>query len=320
MLWVVRSGDGKTVADIVRRAGGGLTAIEEGRVFVGKRRAARNDEPVRQGDVVRIGTPRAAESAPKVEILFERDGIVACVKPAGLPTVPDLTGASHSLVALVAKALGAKTSDLRVTSRLDRDVSGVVLFARSDDAEERLRSARARGLYHRRYIALAAGSLGLEGVWNAPIGRAADPRRRAIGGPQEKTACTRWRRIACLPNLTISSTQNLSSTAAPRLLRDVALIAVDPITGRTHQIRLHASHANAPLLGDRDYGGSSRITLANGRILSLSRIALHAARVSVAGVTAAAPIPSELTDLWQAMGGDTEAWTEATAAVIDTSA
>ena len=84
--------------------------------------------------------------------------------------------------------------------------------------------------------------------------------------------------------------------ASSLALPDYALLAVEPQTGRTHQIRVHASHAGAPLLGDRDYGGAARVTLAGGRTVALARIALHAARVSVPDahgqpLVAAAPRP-----------------------------
>ena len=62
------------------------------------------------------------------------------------------------------------------------------------------------------------------------------------------------------------------------------MLSVEPITGRTHQIRVHASHAGAPLLGDRDYGGPTRWTLKSGKSVTLDRIALHCARVTVEGI------------------------------------
>jgi 23S rRNA-/tRNA-specific pseudouridylate synthase len=313
-IWVVRPGDGRTVAEIVRRAGETAAVIQEGRVFVGKKRVTIADQLVRPGDTVRIGPaqpPRPHLAAPEVEILFQEAGLAACVKPAGLPTVPDHAGAAHSLVALVAKALGKKTDELRVTSRLDRDVSGVVIFALDAAAEDRLKRARAEGRYQRRYIALAAvtGERGLaeEGIWNDPIGRGADPRLRVVRGRDAKEASTHWRRVAtALP-------ASPSNTGTAQL--DVALLAVDPVTGRTHQIRVHASHAGAPLVGDRDYGGPTRLVLPDGRILSPTRIALHAARVIVPGarelVEARAPIPAELTQTWAALGGEANAWDRA---------
>jgi len=307
-IWVVREGDGKTLADILARAGESSAAIADGRVFVGKKRATRADQRVGAGDTVRIGAARGggAPSAPPVEILFREGGLVACAKPAGLPTVPDQAGAAHSLVAIVARAIGAgKLEDLRVTSRLDRDVSGVVVFALDAAAEERLRKARAEGRYQRRYIALASmkAPLADEGIWEATIGRAPDPKLRAARGPDAKEAKTRWRKVA--------------AASAGELA--VAMLAVDPVTGRTHQIRIHASDAGAPLLGDRDYGGPARIILPSGAILAPARIALHAARVVVPGargpIEARAPIPAELANLWTAVGGARDAWEHALSAM-----
>lgn len=305
-IWVVRAGDGRTVGDIVVRAGEDAAAIAAGRVFVGKKRASRAAQAVRPGDVVRVGaaTTPSGPRAPAVELLLREAGLVACAKPAGLPTVPDLAGASHSLVALVAEAIGAKRlEDLRVTSRLDRDVSGVVIFARDAAAEARLRDARAEGRYQRRYVALASltspEALGEAGTWDAPIGRATDPRLRAARGLEAKAAMTRWRSVATIRAGALT----------------VAMLAVDPVTGRTHQIRVHASDAGAPLLGDRDYAGPRRIVLSSGRVLAPQRIALHAARVIVPGARgpfeARAPIPHELTALWAALGGAPDAWDRA---------
>lgn len=309
-VWVARPGDGATVADIVRRAGEDPPrAIEEGRVFLGKRRVARGGQPVRPGDVIRIGpaaTPRAGRSArrdepSRIDVLFERDGLVAVNKPAGLPTVPDRAGSSHALVTLTARAIGVKAGALRVTSRLDRDVSGVVVFALDTRAEERLREARAEGTYERRYIAITSRPPAEQGgIWSAPIGRAKEPRLRAARGPDAKEARTRWTMVAL---------------ASPSPAEAHAMLALDPVTGRTHQIRVHASDAGAPLLGDRDYGGVTRITLPSGRVLAPGRVALHAARVVVPGtrgrVEALAPVPPELEETWAALGGAPEAWNRA---------
>lgn len=294
----MRAGDGSTVADIVARISGSGTAVEEGRVFVGKKRITSAHQPVRVGDAVRIGAP--VTDAPRaIEILFREDDLIACVKPAGLPTVPDHAGASHSLVALVAKQLAMRPDDLRVTSRLDRDVSGVVVFATTDASETRLRSARDEGRYERRYVAIATPApSGDRGTWDQPIGRAANPLLRSIDGLDAKPSTTRWQSIATI------------AAGAPQA--SFAMLAVDPLTGRTHQIRLHASAAGAPLVGDRDYGGLAKIVLSNGRVIAPTRIALHAARVVVPGIgrslEAKAPIPQELTDLWSALGGQADAW------------
>lgn len=333
-LWVVRAQDGTSLVAILKRAGEDERALDEGRVFVGKRRVS-GEQVVKVGDAIRIGArgggrggagagsgAGAAGALPAIEVLFDREGVVACIKPAGLPTVPDHAGAAHSLVALVEKQTGRR--GLRVTSRLDREVSGVVMFATDDASEARLRAARTAGTYARRYIALAydAGTpdvsdadagAGAAGFWDAPIGRAKNPLLRAVNGPDAKDARTQWR-IAGARELAASANagtdaRGARADAAARVL----LLAVEPETGRTHQIRVHSAHAGWPLLGDRDYGGPAKLTLANGAVVAPARIALHAARVSVAGLTAEAPIPAELQALWRSLGGDASAWEAALA-------
>jgi 23S rRNA pseudouridine1911/1915/1917 synthase len=303
--WVVRDGDGTTVAEIVKKAGEPERAVEDGRVFVGRVRAKTGGERVKPGDEVTIGAASAAGAGGVVDwkVIWERDGLLACSKPAGIPTVPDHAGASHALVALAAESMGRKAGDLFVTSRLDREVSGVVVFATTAEAEARLRAAREQGRYARRYVAIAAGTLINvdQGIWDAPIGAGKDPRHRAASGPDAKTARTHWAVVARAGGL--------------------ALLAVEPQTGRTHQIRVHASHAGAPLLGDRDYGGPTRLTLADGRVVALSRIALHAARVVVPDargepLVALAPVPDALTRAWSALGGAPVDWDAAVARVL----
>src|SRR5688572_975688 len=104
--WIVRPGDGAHLVAILSRMGEGEGAIAEGRVFLGRRRATR-DEPVREGDEIRVGgAVRSNEggTSEKVDVLFERDGLVACVKPAGIASVPDHAGA-HSFALVVARTL-----------------------------------------------------------------------------------------------------------------------------------------------------------------------------------------------------------------------
>lgn len=285
--WVVRATDPKTVGEIVQHAGESVEAIDEGRVFVGKKRAKSARDPVKPGDEVRIGKPDGATA--DVPILFSGNDFVAVAKPAGIPTVPDHHGSAHSLVGVVARVLKKKPADLRVTSRLDREVSGAVVFALSDAAEARLKHARARGEYARRYVAI--GLIDVDyidrvinvdqriGAWTAAID----------GKPSE----TRFRVV--------------SEGAGSRAV----MLAVDPQTGRTHQIRIHASGAGMPLFGDREHGGVAQTTMPNGRIVGIGRIALHAARVAVAGIEAVAPIPDELARVWSELGGPADAWDDA---------
>ncbi|HEY6463188.1 MAG TPA: RluA family pseudouridine synthase [Polyangiaceae bacterium] len=294
MKWVVGAGDGGTVGEVLARAGADERAVDEGRVFVGTRRVRRGDEKVHAGDVVNVAEPGAAQVG-EVTILVRTEDLVAADKPAGIPTIPDHAGSAHALLASLARALDVDPARLHPTSRLDRDVSGVVVFARTTAGRERLTAARAAGIYERRYVAIASKPPSPDrGTWDAPIGRARDPRLRAANGRDPVHASTRYAVVARAPG-------------------GAALLAVAPVTGRTHQIRVHAAHAGAPLVGDRSYGGPVRLTLPSGRVLQPGRIALHAARVVVpapdgAPLVVVSPLPPELAELWSALGGDRAAW------------
>jgi len=248
-------------------------ALDEGRVFIGKRRAKRGDV-VREGDEVRVNERRDVEAT--VTFLHRDARLVAVDKPAGIATVPDTRDAHNSLVHRVARELRVSPESLHVTSRLDRGVSGVVIFALSATARDDLQNARNSGRYFRRYAAIAARAPEpREGEWTAPV----------AGKPSR----SKYRVVA----------------VAPR----GALLAVDPVTGRTHQIRIHASGARSPLLGDREHGGSRTLVLPSGKVLALERIALHCARVAVEGIIdVRAPVPEELRAWWIAIGGEDAAW------------
>ncbi len=302
MRWIVRPGDGLTVGDVLQRACADANAVDDGRVFVGRRRVRRADEPLRPDDVVEIAAPRETPVAPR--ILVRAGDLVAVDKPAGMPTIGDHLGSAHALVAATARALGIDEGRLHPTSRLDRDVSGVVVFSLTGAASERLMQARAEGLYERRYVAIAARAPEpARGVWDVPIGRAGDPRRRVVNGRDAVPCITRYAVCAVTTG-------------------GAALLAAAPETGRTHQIRVHASAAGAPLLGDRVYGGPLRVTLAGGRVLGVGRVALHAARVVVPDergerLVIESPVPGPLANLWLALGGVPEAWEASASCAID---
>jgi 23S rRNA pseudouridine1911/1915/1917 synthase len=296
MRWIVRAGDGATVGAVLARAGAEPRAVRDGRVFLGRRRVRDERERVVPGDELHVASATQPQSGAAARIILHEGDLVAVDKPAGTPTIADHAGSAHALVALVARHLGVDPGRLHPTSRLDRDVSGVVFFALTNTAARRLASARAAGLYERRYVAIASRAPAApdQGTWDAPIGRAPDPRLRAVAGRAPVPATTRYALCGRAPS-------------------GVVLLALAPLTGRTHQIRVHAAHAGAPLIGDRSYGGPVRLTLPGGRVLEVGRIALHAARVVVPDergrpIAALSPIPAALCELWSALGGDGAAW------------
>jgi 23S rRNA-/tRNA-specific pseudouridylate synthase len=83
-----------------------------------------------------------------------------------------------------------------------------------------------------------------------------------------------------------------------------SLLELEPVTGRRHQLRLHCTQLGAPLLGDRAYGGATRIVEANGGVLSLDRIALHAFALDGPGLSVRSPLPDELVECLRRLGAE----------------
>jgi 23S rRNA-/tRNA-specific pseudouridylate synthase len=297
-ILVVGKEDGTVAAVLARFGEGAVEALAEGRIFVGKRRA-RADDPVRSGDEVWMYPARPAALEPP-RILHEERGIVAVYKPPEMATVADHGGALASLDATVARMMG-RSAPLHATSRLDVGVSGVVLFAADEHAQRRLARAREEGRYRRHYLAVGTKTPTPErGLWTGTIGRARDPRLRQVGGRTPAPAATAYATAAVAPQ--------------------GALLAVEPQTGRTHQIRVHAAHAGCPLWGDGAYGGPTRVIAANGAVAEMPRIALHAAWVEItwesdAPLRVEAPLPPDFEAIWGAVGGGPSAFAAALAPI-----
>ena len=219
-----------------------------------------NDEPQNAiylldiGDKVTIDIPKEEgfESldaiSRKLEVVFEDDHFLILDKPAGVASIPSV---NHSnTMANYVKAYyidsGYENHQVHIVTRLDKDTSGLMLFAKHGYAHARLDKQLQKRAIEKRYLALVKGDglLEKEGEIIAPIARDEDSiitRRVAKGG---KYAHTSYKVIEQFGNM------------------DIHLH-----TGRTHQIRVHFSHIGFPLLGDDLYGGS----LTEG----ISRQALH---------------------------------------------
>lgn len=269
----------------------GLTsALADGRVFVeGKRASA--EQSLAAGVVVEVFAPRPRAA---IQILSEGQGVFAVHKPAALPTEPDKSGADCVLSQLAA-ALRVEPEGLFAVSRLDVGVSGVLLVTLGASSRERLLAERAAGRLRRRYVALASGvPTPDEGRWQEALGKAG-PARRGVEARDAQPAESEYRVVA-----------TARPTAAA--LARTTLLALTPLTGRTHQLRVHAATHGAPLLGDRKYGGPPRMTAADGAVQSFSQILLHAAWVEWGQEqrrlrATSEPVP-ELCDAWLALGGD----------------
>lgn len=223
---------------------------------------------------------------------------LALDKPPGIATT-----APHGAPSLFALAqqLDARAEQLHPLSRLDTQVSGLLVFARTVRANDLVLRARREGRLVRRYLGLSASAPPTpEGDWRWAIGL--DPRdpkkRRALapdaGGPGTKPAHTHY-------------------TVRATTVR-VSALDLFPITGRTHQLRVHAAAASLPLLGDVAYAGAKRLTLDNGRILSAERVMLHCASLCAphpdaegGTLTLTLAPAADLLQLWLAAGGAADA-------------
>ncbi len=283
-----------TVGEVVASLGEDpRSAIAEGRVFVGRTRARSTSDRVRAGDEIEVHAARASVALPDPFVLHHEDGVLMVDKPAGMPTIPDQAGAAHSLLHAAARLLKLDPTRLHPTSRLDRDVSGVVTFATTDAAREALRESRELGRYDRLYVAIALGVPTFTSeCWDAPLVPDRPPRVHRVAPPGATKALSA-----------------VSRAIAVRTVGRFTLLALAPVTGRTHQLRVHAAAAGLPLVGDRAYGGPTRLTAPSGAVRAPGRIALHCARVDIGGPQihrSSSPIPRDLAELAAFVGLDVE--------------
>jgi len=267
------------------------SARADGRVFVDGVRAGSAAVALAAGAVVEVFAPRPRAA---ITLLGESDAVFAVHKPAALPTEPDHSG-DDCVLAQLARELRVDVTGLFAVSRLDVGVSGVLLVTLGTLSRDRLLAERAAGRVRRRYVALSAGvPTPPEGDWREALGGKSHA-QRAVDGRDARSAHTHYRVVA---------TAGAVKRESPRS----ALLALSPVTGRTHQLRVHASAHGAPLLGDRKYGGPARMTTADGSVLGFAQILLHAAWVEWGREGDRQRVASEpvaaLVDAWVALGGD----------------
>jgi 23S rRNA pseudouridine1911/1915/1917 synthase len=221
-----------------------------------------------------------------IAVLAEDDELLAVSKPPGLVAHPAYQHPDGTLTdAVFAYAEARGWTRPWLLHRLDRETSGVVLFARTEYA----RRAMVRQLQQRqigkRYLAIIRGELPLDsGVIDAPLARDPEERRRVIVTPTGKQAATRYRVLGVRGGF--------------------ALALVEPVTGRTHQIRAHLGSLGAPLAGDAIYGGMDE----HLRALGIERVQLHAWELAFRHPATAddcvvrAPLPHDMNGVLVALG------------------
>jgi 23S rRNA pseudouridine1911/1915/1917 synthase len=225
---------------------------------------------------------------PILNIVWQDAYLLVVDKPAGLVVHPARGHREGTLSQLLAgTAAGGEPERAGIVHRLDRDTSGLLVVACTEDVHRLLQEALRKRLIEREYIALVEGRPPARtGTIEAPIGR--DPRvrtRMAVGGSGSREARTHF--------------------TLERSLREVSLLRLRLDTGRTHQIRVHLQAIGHPVCGDPEYGTGGRDSN-----LGLHRQFLHATRLAfhhpITGeqVEVNSPLPQDLCDALGRAEGD----------------
>ncbi|HET9322531.1 MAG TPA: RluA family pseudouridine synthase [Gaiellaceae bacterium] len=252
--------------------------LERGDVVVDGRQAPKSRR-LQGGEDVEFELPEAPpELAPEdvpLRIAHVDEHLLVVDKPAGVVVHPSPGHATGTLVhgVLAHGAAGGDEERPGIVHRLDRDTSGLLVVARSEEAHERLKALVRRHGLERTYIALVRGRpRSRRGRIEAPIGRdRRDPTRRSLSTDSPREAVTHFELL--------------------EPLGQHALLRVELETGRTHQIRVHLAAIGLPVVGDPVYGVPDP---------ALGRQFLHASRLAfdhpftTERIDVESPLPPEL--------------------------
>lgn len=242
-------------------------ALRKGEVRVNKGRV-RADYRLVIGDVVRLPPLHQPEpSAPASisrrqieqitrQIIHEGDDLLVIDKPSGL-AVHGGSGLSFGLIECL-RQMRPDARYLELVHRLDRDTSGLILIAKRAPLLRELHRQLREKHIEKRYLALVAGK------WPRAV--------RVVDAPLEKNVLQSGERMV---RVSREGKRSITEFSVVERLNGATLIEARPITGRTHQIRVHAQHAGFPLLGDAKYSDDRTEDFA--RQIGLKRLFLHAA-------------------------------------------
>ena len=251
-------------------------AVQAGHCQIDGLPETRANAKIRPGQTIVLCLPETSTTLQAeeghLELLWQDEHMVVCNKPAGLtvhpcPSCPEQT--------LVQRLLGrfpqlGKIEGQRpgIVHRLDKDTSGILLVALTEQDRLALSEAFAQREVHKEYLALVRGVPAAAGQCLEPIGRHPTAKVKMAIVPESRggrAAQTEWKTLWSAPD------------------RRFSLLAVRIHTGRTHQIRVHLTHVGHPLLGDRLYAPKQVQALA-------PRQMLHAWRISLIHPTTGAPM------------------------------
>ena len=226
-------------------------------------------------------------SAVRSWVVHEDAHLIAFNKPSGLSSQGGRIKA-HTLDDLLWAYARSNGKRPELVHRLDRDTSGVILAAKTKPAAGFLGKALQARKFQKTYLAL--------------LSAAPEPRQGLIDSPlrREEIGRESYMRVVAAHAEGAQASQSRYRTLAAS--DDGALVELEPLTGRMHQLRVHMAHVGRPLVGDARYGGA--LTAAGHRA---ARLMLHAVRLSFphpdgGRLTVEAPPPEDFADLTRLMG------------------
>ena len=253
-------------------------------------------DPIRESNETRAekqSAPLTDSRAVQAQswVLHKDKDILVINKPAGL-AVQGGSGVSKHLDALLPALQFEAKEKPRLVHRLDKDTSGIMLLARHLKAAQELQKAFAGKILQKFYLALIVG---VPDIYNGEvesnldkIARGEDSREMVRSVEEEgKRAITRYRVIEALA-------------------KQLALIELEPVTGRTHQLRVHMAELGCPIVGDGKYGGGKAHV--KGTINLSQKLHLHAWKIELPPLfgkpaqTFTAPLPNHMKQSMDALG------------------
>ena len=251
------------------------------------------------GDTMPVRDAAVAESVT-LRVLHEDDQILVVDKPSGVHTVPDRGGKYLGVHGELQRL--RPDDDLRIVHRLDLGTSGCLVLAKGLEAARALSAAFEAGEVHKEYLALVDGVASRE---RFEVTRPLGPDRRRPG------------RVRVVKEGSKGSRSAHTIVEVAEQFRRHALLRARPLTGRSHQIRVHLSASGFPIVGDPDYGAAQELLLSSikpGFKLRrgveerplLTRMFLHAEVIEVPvgdeRVRVTAALPPELDVVLQKLG------------------
>ena len=241
--------------------------LSQRRVTVNNAIQTRHDTPIRRGEIVVIASGRGNVELrhPKLRVVYEDDALIVVEKKNGLLTVPVKADSKETTVFSILKEYVRKQSHrntVHVVHRLDRETSGLLVFAKSPELQEYMRTYWRQLVTKRSYVALVEGKLekneGKITSWLTEDSRTALVSSSPVdnGG---QLAITNYKVLK----------ESALQTDEADLKTEYSLVELNLETGRTNQIRVHMASMGHPVVGDRKYGHGNESS-------PIDRLCLHA--------------------------------------------